>query len=254
MNVKRQTVLAAGLLTLMAVLAAVIVGCGGSATFQPGPLTCDPLVNESYRFKSHVTLSVDQAPGSPSPSTAPLHTPLTLNSDVNASVKGGAIDASYTNTLAGQVPTNFEVIQLDPSNAYTNHGAGWIKNDTSVRPLPLPYRPVTFCQALSGDIDLSKLSARPAEDVNDVSSFPYDFQIPSTQFFASEPDFGSGSDEAVYVKTLSGTVWVGQKNGFVTKLDMSGEGQYENGQAIRIAVSFEILDIGQSVQIAVPAN
>lgn len=128
----------------------------------------------------------------------------------------------------------------------------WTEANTTTRPIPLPYQPNQLCTALAPDIDTTKLGAGQAETVNGISSQKFTLQVLQTSFFANERDFGSGSDVAANIKTLDGTIWVADSGNYPTKLDISGVGQYSNGQPISVKMTFELSDVGGDITIGAP--
>ena len=143
------------------------------------------------------------------------------------------------------------VVSVADNQAFVRLSGVWQKADnTSNRPVPLPYQPDQICKALAPDVDTTKLGAGQPETVNGVSSQRFTLHSSATSFFTNE--FGGQSDIAANVKTLDGTIWVADQGNFMTKLDITGVGQYTNGQPISVKITFELSDLGADIKIGPP--
>jgi hypothetical protein len=246
----------AGALIVLAAFGA----CGGddSAVAKPGPLVCDTLLQGSYHYIAHVTEGVDNAPGTPAPSASPALPAATFTWDIQGAIVGAKFDVTVRNT-AGQSgegqSSEYEAIDLGSGQGYLNlkdTGQGWQNHDTSYSPLVVPYRPADLCSALGPDVDTSKLASGQAEAVNGIASQRFALQGFATQFFARDPDFGPASDAARNIHTVDGTIWVANQGNYVSKLDISGAGQYPNGQTISVKLTLEVSDVGGDVKVTAP--
>ncbi len=243
---------------LLVALALAFVACGGSSTpdAKPGPLVCDTLTSGSYRYTETVALMVTALPSptssapAPSGSTQP-HTALNFTSTIQASVAGAAIDATIHNDT-GDATGDYEAIQLADNQGFVKLDNVWTQSGSSARPVPIPYQPYLLCTALAPDIDTTKLGAGQAEAVNDVASQKFTLQAMSTDFFAREADFGPSSDVGINVKTLGGTIWVANGGNYPVKIDLTGSGQYSNGQPISVKMTYELSDLGADIKIGAP--
>jgi hypothetical protein len=260
MRVNRSLALPGVLACSLVILAALFGACSGgnsTAVAKPGPLVCDTLATGSYHYTEHVVLAVSALSGLPSPPPVPTasgssHSVFSLSTDLQGSVQGANIDATI-HTDTGSSVGDYEVILLADNQGFVKLSNGWQKADnTSNRPVPLPYQPDQVCKALAPDVDTTKLGAGQPETVNGVSSQRFTLQALPTSFFANEPDFGVQSDVGAHIKTLDGTIWVADQGNFITKLDIIGTGQYPNGQLISVKVTFELLDLGADIKIAAP--
>lgn len=260
MRVNRSLALLCVLACSLVVLAALFGACGGgnsTAAAKPGPLVCDTLATGSYHYTEHVVLAVNDLSGSPSPPPVPTasgrsHSAFSLSTDGQGSVQGANIDAAIR-TDTGNSIGDYEVILLADNQAFVRLSGGWQKaENTSNRPVPVPYQPDQICKALAPDVDTTKLGAGQPETVNGVSSQRFTLHASATSFFANEPDFGSQSDVGANIKTLDGTIWVADQGNFITKLDITGVGQYPNGQPISVKMTFELSDLGADIKIGPP--
>ncbi len=242
----------AGALIVLAAFGA----CGGddSAVATPGPLVCDTLLQGSYHYIVHTTEGADNVPGTPAPSASPALPAATFTSDIQGAVEGAKFDVTVRNTVGGQ-SSEHEAIDLGSGEGYLNlkdFGQGWQKQDTSKNPIVVAYKPADLCSALGPDVDTSKLASGQAEAVNGIASQRFALQGFATQFFARDPDFGPASDAARYIHTVDGTIWVANKGNYVSKLDISGAGQYPNGQTLSVKLTLEVSDVGGDVKVTAP--
>lgn len=260
MGVNRPLVLPWVLVCPLLVLAAVFGGCSGgnsTAAAKPGPLVCDTLGSGSYHYTERVAYAVSALSGSPSPPpvTSPADVPqpaFSLSDDIRGAVQGPNIDATM-HTVIGSAPgSDVEMIILAGGQGFLKLNTGWTQASSLNRPVPLPYQPNQLCAALAPDVDTTRLGAGQPEAVNGVSSQKFTLQGLPTSFFANEPDFGGGSDFAAYIKTLDGTIWVADQGNFITKLDITGAGQFPNGQPISVAITLELSDLGADIKIEPP--
>ena len=246
-----------GVTGLIAVLALAIAGCSGGssdAAFKPGPLACDGLGTKSYHYTVNVKEEVKALESTPAPpaTIAPRGVPaVTVTWDIQGAVqgggKGGSIDATQHNAVQGG-SADVETIALESGDDFYNiDKGGWQKATGGPS-----FEPLTVCNSLSPDADTTKLGAGVSETVNGVASQKFGFQGLSSQFIARLPDFGGGSDAGAYIRTLDGTVWVAEKGNLITKLDITGTGQYPNGQTISVTLQFEVKDLGGDVTVRAP--
>lgn len=242
---------------LIAVLALAIAGCSGGTSdsaFTPGPLACNGLGTKSYHYTMTVTEQVKALESTPAPpvTIAPRIVPAaTITWDIQGAVqgggKGGSIDATQHNSTQG-ASADIETIALESGDDFYNvNGGGW-----KLAPGGPSFEPLTVCNSLSPDVDTTKLGAGVSETVNGVASQKFGFQGLSSQLIARLPDFGGGSDAGVYIRTLDGTVWVAEKGNLITKLDITGTGQYPNGQTISVTLQFEVKDLGGDIKVRAP--
>jgi hypothetical protein len=241
------------LIGLLAVVTLAACGGGGSiAAFKPGPLACDTLSTGSYQYQAQVTQALVAATGTPAPSAAAPRPPFTFSETIQGAVSGGTKFQVTINTSDGFNTTTAQAIQLDNNVGYLNSGEGWQQQDTSKRFLPLPYRPADLCNALAPDIDTSKLGTPQADKVNGIDSQSFALTNFPSQYFTRDPDFGGGSDAGSLIKTIDGTVWVANSGGYLTRMDITGIGQYPNGQSINVRLTFQVSDVGSSVDVKAP--
>lgn len=242
---------------LIAVLALAIAGCSGGSSnpaFKPGPLACDGLGTKSYHYTMSVKEQVDALASTPAPpvTIAPRIVPAaSLTWDIQGAVQGGgnggSIDATQHDATQGG-SANVETIALDNGDIFYNvSGGGWKPGGSAP-----PFKPLVVCNSLSPDADTTKLGAGVSEAVNGVASQKFGFQGLASQFIARLPDFGASSDAGAYISTLGGTVWVAEKGNLITKLDITGTGQYPNGQAISVTMQFEVKDLGGDITVRAP--
>ncbi len=246
---------------LIAVLALAIAGCSGGSSdpaFKPGPLACDGLGTKSYNYTVNVKEQVNALESTPAPpvTIAPRIVPAaSITWDIQGAVqgggKGGSIDATQHNATQGG-SANIETIALESGDDFYNvDQGGWQQDTTQQGPRGPSFEPLTVCNALSPDADTTKLGAGVSETVNGVASQKFGFQGLSSLFINRLPEF-AGGDAGSYISTLDGTVWVAEKGNLITKLDITGTGQYPNGQTISVTLQFEVKDLGGDIKVRAP--
>jgi hypothetical protein len=240
---------------LIALLGLAIAGCSGGSgdpAFKPGPLACDGLGTKSYHYTVNVKEEVKESTPVPPATIAPGIIPaLTVTWDIQGGVQGGAnggsIDAKQHNATQG-ASADVETIALENGDDfYRINKGGWQQ-----APGGPSFEPLVVCSSLSPDVDTTKLGAGVSEAVNGVASQKFGFQGLSSLFIGRLPDFGGGSNAGIYVRTLAGTVWVAEKGNLITKLDVTGTGQYPNGQPISVTLQFEVRDLGGDIKVSAP--
>jgi hypothetical protein len=236
---------------LLVAVAAFLSACGGGSAFKPGPLVCDALSTQSYQYQLEATLHVDAMTGTPPPSTGGFSLPFTFTETIKGVVSDGKRFHVTVDNNDGYSDTVFEALQLDNNVGYENRGDGWKTMDTS-RGTLIKYFPPDVCSALAPDVDTSKLGTPQAEQVNGIASQRLALTNLPTQFFTRDADYGGGSDAASYIQSVNGTIWVANSGGYPTKLDMTGAGQYPNGQPLKVRITFQASDVGKSVDLKAP--
>ncbi len=236
---------------LLVAVAAFLSACGGDSAAKPGPLVCDTLSTQSYQYQMQATLQVDAMAGTPPPSTGAFSLPFTFTETIQGGVSDGKRFQVTVDNNDGYSDTIFQALQLDNNVGYENIGQGWKIRDTSRGSL-IKYFPPDVCSALAPDVDTSTLGTAQAEQVNGIDSQRFAFTNLPTQFFTRDADYGGGSDAASYIQDVTGTIWVANSGGYPTKLDMTGTGQYPNGQPLRVRLTFQASDVGKSVDVKVP--
>jgi hypothetical protein len=232
---------------------AFLSACGGGspAVFKPGPLVCDTLSSQSYQYQVQATLQVDAMAGTPPPSTGAFDPAHTFTETIQGAVSDGKYFQVTVDNNDGHSDTIFQASQLDNNVGYTNLGDGWNVRDVSTAAL-IKYFPPEVCSALAPDVDTSTLGTAQAEQVNGIASQRFAFTNLPTQFFTRDTDYGAGSDAASYLHDVNGMIWVANSGGYPTKLDMTGTGQYPNGQPLKVRLTFQVSDVGKSVDLKAP--
>jgi hypothetical protein len=248
-NSSRVSLFVLGLSIAVAFLSAC--GGGSAAVFKPGPLVCDALSTQSYQYQLQAALQVDAMAGTPPPSTDAFSPPFTFTETIQGAVSDGKKFQVTIDNSDGHSDTIFQALQLDNNVGYQNFGDGWNVRDTS-RGTLVKYFPPDVCNALAPDVDTSTLGTAQAEQVNGIASQRFAFTDLPTQFFTRDADYGGGSDAGSYLHNVNGTIWVADSGGYPTKLDMTGAGQYPNGQPLKVRITFQASDVGKSVDLKAP--
>lgn len=240
------------IVVLIAAFASAFIACGGGnydPVYQPGPLACEGLGKKSYHYTVNV---VEEQTTAPLPPATPVTNGLNpraswdIQGGVEAGDRVGSIDAAQHNEVTGG-SGDVEIISLESGDVFYNIGQGW-----KVGSAGLAFQPMNVCNALAQDADTTKLGDGVPETINGVPSLKFSFNKLASQFTAREPDF-AGGDADNYIKSLDGSVWIAEKGNLITKLDLTGSGQYEDGQkTISITLKFEVSDLDGDVKVEAP--
>ena len=253
----RRLAKAWGVLTVVGLLTALAVACGGGGEPEgegsptPPPTgedaalaPCRALQNlKAYRYSLELTLESPESAETPA-EVQPTPT-TTLASRYTAAVRFEyAIDASFVAPdrteaviTAGSEDSSFMMIVIGDQ--------AWVELAGNWRPAPaqtkIPYRPLDICEAILLDLDLSQVEPQE-EKVNDVKTLHYTFsQAPSPEAMAKI--FGPGSDMDILIKTLDVELWLAEKDEYPVRLDIGGSGLYADGRELRVHVSIDVRDV-----------
>lgn len=237
--------------------ALVLVSCGGDEeVVAVDRLKCEALAGkDSHHFTSRTAFEVtDTGEGGPAEPTDLV--PFAVSWEVEADVTDqGEKKQGIVKTSDGGSVTEKEIIEIG-SEAWTtlNRDSDFIKLQGVDGAVPFP--PDETCQALVEDIDLASLSG-VEESVNGIGSLKYEIDgLPSTAL-ADVPSIGGSADAVTVIDDYDGAIWVAS-DGYISKLELSGSGQYEGGRrAMGVEISFEysdINDVDTDIVAPIPLN
>jgi hypothetical protein len=206
------------------------------------------LEEQSYRYAAEIVLEVKDPPataaaaaGEATPPQAPPAFKFT--SIIIGDVEDGANTYVHVSNDAGGGPTITAVVE-DEGRIWLQRDGIWTEQPSGGRSL-VPYRPSTLCAALAPDVNTAVMSAT-TEEVAGIEALRIAVSDFAPEFAARAPDFGPGSDVAGYVDDYSGTIWVAKQGGYIMKIDLVGEGAYDNGAPLVVAVKYEISLMGSN--------
>lgn len=212
------------------------------------------MISRSYTYTAHAILDVAAAPTAAPTPTGQGPNAFRFTSDIAGEVQDGVkIHATITNT-DGANSITYQAIQIG-DDGYLNLGSssGWTKSDTRVRGIPLTYRPDNICQAITPDIDTTKMDAPSSEQVNGVDSDHYKLSNFPAEFFARSADFTGSSDAYEFIKSLEGDIWLAKDGRWPTRLSIAGAGAYPNGAIYTVTLSLEIANMGgKDIKVSPP--
>ena len=242
-------------LAIASMLAAVVwAACSQSSgpELPAGRITCEPLTNlNSYRYRTEVTLDLAERDPSLEPTDPYGAEPFRLTQVVEGVVQqDGKVEATTRTTEPAESETSTIVIE---DQAWVKpEGFDWIFIDLETSPFPIAYFPLDTCNAVSPDIDVSTKTGQ-LEDVGDVPSLRYSFDSLSSQLPARHPSFGPQSDAGRLISEFSGDIWIAEKDRYITRLDIEGTGNYENGRPLTLKIFLEVFDQNDnSIRIEAP--
>lgn len=239
------------------ILVALAVACGDDDTItltEPSQISCERLTEDSYRY--HVEAVQDFGDIDPefTPEATPLlgYTTWSFSELQDGEVEGG--NALYVSvfTSDGGNMGEVEFIRLEDAGYMNSAGQGWQLVDTSVRPLPVRFRPSLVCEGLVPDLDLPTLETSGQEKVNGIVSYRYDIDTQELGFLAKSGDFDSGSDIGAYAHDYTGSIWIAADGGYPSRIDLIANGHYPDGRRISVAFLLEISDMGGDVNVEPP--
>jgi hypothetical protein len=243
------------LLAIVGLLIALAAACGdggepqaeGSATPAPtvedGALApCQALqALEAYRYTVELRLE------SPEPSDTPDEPQPTPTSTIVRSFDGDFL-FEYTIETSFVAPDRFDarlttgeeepvaVITIG-AEVWALAPSGWKVADA---PYTIPYQPLTICEAVLADLDLS--AAEPQEEkANDVDTLHYTFaEVHSEQAWAKI--YGPGSDLDILLKELDVELWLSEKDNWPVRMKLSSSGLYGDGRELLVDLLMDIRD------------
>jgi hypothetical protein len=232
--------LAAGLLTLTA--------CSSSAgpIVAPATVDCDTLAAlDSYHASSLTSFNLTDTAGTATPNTGDLP-PFEVSWQVEMdSVEGGDEKQGVITSSDGPASstTDFIIVGEDEWVTVEVASGGFTKLPPSGSAVPFP--PEQTCQGLAADLDLESMQGSP-ESVNDVRATKYEVKDLPASALGDVPALGPGADAVNIVEDYDGTVWVAE-DGYIAKLDITGDGKYEGGrQALNVRIAFEYSGINDT--------
>jgi hypothetical protein len=243
------------LLPLFALCAAaiVLVSCGGDEeVVAVDRLKCEALASkDSHHFTSRTSFEVTDT-GSGGPDEPADLVPFSVSWEVDADVTDqGARKQGTVKTSDGGSITEKEIIEVG-SDAWTTLGpdSDFIKLQGVDGADPFP--PDETCQALIEDIDLASLTGIQ-ESVNGIGSLKYEIEGLPSAALADVPSIGGSADAVTVIDEYNGAIWV-SSDGYISKLELAGSGEYEGGRrAINVNLSFEYSNInGVDTDIVAP--
>lgn len=164
--------------------------------------------------------------------------------------RDGKVEATTRTTEPTESETSTIVIE-DQAWVKTE-GFDWVFIDLENSPFPIPYLPLDTCNAVSPDIDVSTKTGQ-LDDVGDVPSLRYSFDSLSSQLPARHPTFGPQSDAGRLISEFRGDIWIAEKDHYITRLDIEGTGNYENGRPLTLEIFLEVFDQNDnSIRIEAP--
>jgi hypothetical protein len=220
---------------------------GDSAATGPGPAVCDMLFSASYRYTSQVFYKVI-APNNGEVDGAAIPQPHDFLVTVTGEVEDGVDRRAYIQNIQWPNTGEFEVVLVGDR--------AWRKFDRlgyweEVSGDPLPYEPATYCAALAPDIDTALINGTP-DTVNGVPATHLHLQFPN-HWSARSQDFGPSSDVSRYIDEFEGSIWVAEDSRFILKMNIHGNGSYEDGTTLDIRLSFSVHDLyDETIEIEPP--
>jgi len=220
----------------------VIAACDdGGSVAAVDRLECDSVAAfDSYHIDSRTALTVSETGAQATPNPNDL-APFSVSWDVEADFTDGGESAQgnlITNDSGSEGHSQF--IHIGDSSWVAFGGGDYIARETLVGPIPFP--PSDTCNALAPDLELASMGGTP-EDVNGIKSVRYEISdLPATAL-ADMPSLGSSGDAVTVVDKYDGTIWVAS-DGYISKLELAGDGEYEGGRrAMNVELAYEYSDI-----------
>ena len=242
------------IVSLLAALAAVACNQSSGPALPPGRVTCEPLAKLiSYRYRAEATLDLAARDPSQEPTDTYPPEPFKFTQAIEGAVlENGRISATELSTGISPAPTSTSVIAVDGKVWVNRGGDTWEPLDVGPGPPPVSYLPLDTCKAIAPDIDVSGETGEP-ETVGNVASQKYSFDSLSSDLPDRHPNLGPQSDAARLVTEFRGSIWIAEKDRYVTRLDLEGSGEYSNGRTLTLRISYELVDQNdRSIRIEPP--
>lgn len=241
------------------ILAAAVVwaACdGGQAslevTVEPGRVSCEAFHQfESYRYRTEVVLDLEERDPSMEPSDPYGRDAFKFTQVVEGAVQqGDRIEATLESPELEGPGTSVIVIE---DIVWISLAGDWTARPlTEIDAFPIPYLPEDTCNAIAPDIDVSGLTGTP-EMVGEIASQKYHFDAFQSDLPDRHPSFTPQSDAARIVNDYEGDIWIADEGSYVSKLDITGMGTYENGRQLTFSIFLELSDINDdSIRVEPP--
>ncbi len=249
----------AAIAVLGAFVALLVAGVfsGGGKSFgdvqvPPGGISCDAFaLADSYRWNAEVLF--DLKPRDPSlPDTDGYGAGgFTATQDLQGAAQGPD-KMQVTMTSKELNPEGSSVLRIGNTLWFQTSTGAWDSRPANEASFSIPYVPADTCNAVQPDIHLDGLTGAP-ELVGQIASHKYHFDSLTSDLPDRHPSFGPGSDAARFVNVYAGDIWVADDGGYISKIDLSGIGRYDNGRELVIRVFYELLGVNDgSVDIKPP--
>ncbi len=233
----------------------ILAACGSGdsnvgPTYEGGPVVCGALEASSYRYTLDAVFDVDNPDIVPPPANVRPGPPDShFSTHVDAEVEDGdRFRATVTNDDGGS-STTFDAI-VTGDRVYSRFGSGeWATLGFSEGASdPIPYQPASLCEAVAPDLDLGSLTGTLDEAIAsqkfEIDSLAMDFPARTVEL--------RGGDVDVLIETYDVIVWVAQEGSYISKVDLSGTGFYEDGTSLTFQLSYEISDMGGDSNVDPP--
>lgn len=236
----------------------VVAACGGGddkpvVSLPAGAVGCQQMFSDSYQYSVQVDRDIGPLPTAAPTPTGQGRPPFHFTTTVKGLVQDGVKLQGTINNTDGNSETVYEAIQIGNTGYLKfDDGQGWKANDTSLRRIPFPYWPMAVCESIAPDIDTTALGAPESENLNGLGTERFKLTDLGVDFFKRSPDFSGASDEANFLTSLSGTMWVAEEGRYPAKFDISGQGNYLSGQVFTVRIQYEVWDIGSDIKISEP--
>jgi hypothetical protein len=219
---------------------------GSTVGTGPGPAVCDMLFAASYRYTSHFYYRIFPPPNSVGGAAIPQ--PHDFYSSQTGAVEDGVNRQGYIRNLQWPNDGDLEVVIVgDRQWRRFDEFDDWQEIFSDL----LAYEPASYCQSLAPDIDTSLITGT-ADTVDGVPAAHLYFRFPNN-WSRRHADFGPNSDVTRYVHEFEGSIWVAEDSRFITKMNIIGHGQYEDGTSIEVRAAFTVYDLyDETIEILPP--
>ena len=225
---------------------------GNASSFSQGdPVVCDRLASDSYKWTFFHQFTTD------APEIAPTDVAQGPgDAEFKQEVSGEVEDndsylAQISNEFPPGPPTEYGVVK-DNGRSWAQRPTEWQEEDVSDgQPgTIIPHLPFTLCQAIAQDIDTA--AEAQTEDIGGIASLRYDYAPLVSDFPERSQDITPQSDIAILVNEFNGSVWVADGGGYITKMELTGTGTYEDGTVLNVTYRYEVSDMGGEIDVDPP--
>jgi len=197
---------------------------------------------ETYRYSFNMEIS------SPEPSETPAQPALTPTATITREFPPGSYLFEYAMNVSYQAPDRFEaLISAAGGDWYPMIFIGdeaWVQLENIWTESASPgvgYEPVSICEAVLADLDLSLVEPQE-EEINDVKTLHYTFSDAFSEG-AMGKIYGEQSDMGILLKNLDVDLWLAEKDNWPVRIDTSSSGVYADGRELRVHLLIEISDV-----------
>lgn len=233
-------------------------GGGQESTAVPGPSAsalCQPLADaESFRYEFGYEME-SLKPEGPIDTSAVGDPPFALAPDADdftffQEVEGSIISPDSADIVSRSSISAIDLPQIFIGNLqWVNLGDIWIESTGSQ---PMPFPPLSVCDAVLGDLDLGGIAASE-EEIDGTDALRY--RVEEVELDAAQLLFGAQSgDIGRLLTTYRVDVWLSADDDLPLRIEASSVGTYPSGRELTIDLTLSVKDVNDGDIVVAPPD